>query len=87
MSDLSTGAIATPSVKNPTATKPTIIVIVVDSKKSMLFSVTFVKFFVTHADVPVAAEVLVKCIEIVIRHPADHLLEQLVVGVKVSGFP
>ena len=41
----------------------------------MLFSVTFVQLLMTSADVPVAAEILVELIEIVIREPADQLFQ------------
>ena len=51
----------------------------------MLFSVSFVEFLMTPADVPVAAEILVKLIEIVVREPADQLFEQRVVGLEVCG--
>ena len=51
----------------------------------MLFSVSFVEFLMTSADVPVAAEILVKLIEIVVREPANQLFEQRVVRLEVCG--
>ena len=39
----------------------------------------------TPADVPVAAEILVKLIEIVVREPTHQLFEQRVVGLEVRG--
>ena len=52
----------------------------------MLFvSVLLIEFLVTSADVPVAAELLVKLIEIVVREPAHQLFEQRVVRVEMCG--